>query len=843
MTEPAAEPLFDAGQWQRLRALIEQLDALDADARARALTEIARTDPGLAKHVQALLGSAPETEVEDLCTAVQRTLFPAVDDIPECIGPFRLVHPIGSGGMGTVFLGERSTAEFTQRVALKVLNGDAARVSRMVARERRALASLNHPNITAFIDAGTDAGCAWLAMEYVAGESLLVHCVARKLGISERVLLFEQICAAVAHAHSHLIVHRDLKPTNVLVTAEGTVKLLDFGIALILDPTADQTPATRVFTPEYAAPEQLRGERVTTATDIHALGLILFELVAGARLPLREAERSATPWRASELARAAHETASSEAIREMRGDLGRILAHALAPDPAQRYGSASQMREDLQRWREHRPLAIARPSFRYIATHFIRRNRALVATAVIALLALIGTTAFALWKADEATRMASRAEHAKGFLASLLTDTNPFNPGKGGVSSGDLIDRAAQRLDTEFKGSPTDQIELRQILAASLMRIGEPARSVALQRRNLEQLRERYGADSPRVAEALNGLAQATEDSGDIDAAQGLFEQAWAILEHAGDEHRKQRLTTMTGLAKMANRRSEFAQGQRWYERVLHERLIQEGPESPNIAMDIYDVGVCLLYQEKFPQARDTLQRARAMLVRTVGEGHARFMYVDLGLGLAMAETGEVDAAIQTISGALALARSNLKPGATHIGNILSALARAHWFALDDPAAIAAATESREILAAAKSPGIGTVELMLGRAELRMGNRQALQTLETARQHLQAGLARQARSAKFLAVAGAALGAAHARFGDAEQGEREAREARAQLLRDHPEGGTKLAEIDVYLAEILFALGKTDEARAARGRALATLRRLNGEAHPLVRALIEAQSN
>lgn len=837
MTATTGKPLYDAAHWRRLRELADQLDTLDGDARAAALREVQDADPQLAERVRALLDSESGDDVDALSAAVQRTLPTDAAPMPERIGPFRLLRPLGAGGMGVVYLAERVTPEFTQRVALKLLDGDATRVSRLVARERRALAALNHPNITAFIDAGADGGCAWLAMEHVDGEPLLTYCARHDLSIRERVHLFEQICAAVAHAHGQLVVHRDLKPANVLVTTDGTVKLLDFGIALILDPSAEQTPATRVFTPEYAAPEQLRGERATTATDIHALGLMLFEVMTGTRLPVLERGATHEEWRTAQLARLVDPHAPTGTTRELRGDLGRILAHALAPDPAQRYASALQLREDLQRWREYRPITIARPSVRYVAARFVRRNGALVAVAMIAVLALIGATAFALHQASVATRMAARAEHSKNFLADLLRDANPFASKTSGKSNIALLEGAARRLDAEFFGSPDDQIELRQILAGALSRLGEPKLARSLQQRSVAQIRLRSDERSPQLGDALATLAQTTEDSGDIESARRLFEEAYANLQDAGPAYRKSRLSAMTGLAKMANRRSDFVQGQVWYERVLQERLAQEGPESPDIAMDLYDVGVCALYQEHYAQALDLIQRAHAMLERTLGAGHPRFMYVDLGLGITQASTGDVDAAIKTLSGTLTLARAHLKPGAAHIGVIESALAKAYWFAGDDAAAMASAASSLAVQAAANAPGLGSTELTLGRAQLRLHKREALQTLAASREHLQADSARSAGNARFLAVAHAAHGAALAQFGDAAAGEREAREARANLLSAFPDGGEKLAEIDVYLADVLDAQGKTDEARSTRGEALATFRRVYGNTHPVTRRL------
>lgn len=235
-------PLFAPERWQELRAHIDRLQALDSAARAAEIDRIAGTDAELALALRALA---------DTQAGFDAAASPPMHEaLPEKIGPFRRLREIGAGGMGVVWLAERRGSDFTQRVALKLLDGRVGRLSRLAARERNILAALAHPNITAFVDAGVQEGHAWLAMEYVDGAPLLDYCAQHDLDPRERVRLFDQVCAAVAHAHTQLVVHRDLKPSNVLVNREGVVKLLDFGIALVLDSGDAATPATQVFTPE-----------------------------------------------------------------------------------------------------------------------------------------------------------------------------------------------------------------------------------------------------------------------------------------------------------------------------------------------------------------------------------------------------------------------------------------------------------------------------------------------------------------------------------------------------------------------------------------------------------------
>jgi predicted Ser/Thr protein kinase len=484
-------PLFSAERWNRVRGLLDELSELSPEGQAQRLERIAADDPDLAATLRALLLGTSASTTPSVQTVFER-LLPA-ETMPASIGPFRLCKRIGAGGMGVVYLAERRGADFTQRVALKLLDGDAARMSHLAARERRILAALAHPNITAFIDAGSENARAWLAMEYVDGVPLHDYCQQHTLHTPERVRLFDQVCAAVAHAHSQLVVHRDLKPSNVLVAADGTVKLLDFGIALVLDPNDEQMPATRVFTPEYAAPEQLRGERATTATDVYGLGLMLYELVCDKRLPTLERSGGDAEWTTAELARHAttktqtdtQETSttveSKTLSRLLRGDLGRIIAHALAPKPAQRYASVALLREDLARWLDHRPLTIARPGLGYTIGRFVRRHRLAVAAATIALAALLALTATSLWlaherrlEAERAVAQAQRAEAMQKFMTDVIHQASPDENGGEAISSRQLIEKG-ELLAAGFDKQPDLQAEVLALIGEMYLSIDDNA--------------------------------------------------------------------------------------------------------------------------------------------------------------------------------------------------------------------------------------------------------------------------------------------------------------------------------------------------------------------------------
>ncbi|HET7063280.1 MAG TPA: serine/threonine-protein kinase, partial [Rudaea sp.] len=606
MTEAADLRLFAPERWADVRKLVDRLDPLPPAERARELEALGRDDAELARIARMLLEQTQESVAEPLLRAVDNLFGETRAAMPTRIGPFRLVRRLGAGGMGVVYLAEREGADFTQRVALKLLDTNVARMTRFASRERRILAGLAHPNITAFVDAGSDDVSTWLAMEYVDGETLVDYCQSRNLDLRGRVMLFDQVCAAVAHAHAQLVVHRDLKPSNVLVNAEGAAKLLDFGIAQILDVTDERAPATRVFTPEYASPEQLRGDHATTATDIYSLGLMLYELIAGKRLPTMGRPGDAD-WTTAELARLA--TTQPEAVpdspaapgaaklvaRQLRGDLGRIIAHAVAAEPAHRYASVLQLREDLTRWLEHRPLTIARRKFSYVAARFVRRHRVAVAVGAIAVAGLIGLSIVALWQAQRAQAMAERADRARSFLADMFASADPFST-KGGRTSVDRLRDGAQRIEEHFGDAPETQAELRATIASVLDRIGEPAQARDLMLRSVEQLRQIHGSRAPQVGVALTRLALAREDSGDLDGAHADFSEAYAILQGSGATYAKARIEAVTGLAKLANLRGDFADAERMHESVLKERQESEGPESADIAMDLMNLAADSLY-------------------------------------------------------------------------------------------------------------------------------------------------------------------------------------------------------------------------------------------------------
>lgn len=429
--------------WTRLSPLLDEFLDLAEDARARRLAEVRAQDPELGEALAAMLGQLPEIEREQFMAAPAMPRPPGLSG--QQVGAYTLQREIGQGGMGTVWLARRTDGRYQGEVAIKFLragifgHGDAGRFQ----REGSILARLSHPHIARLLDAGVnpDGAQPYLVLEYIDGEPIDAYCLRLALSTTARLTLFLDVLAAVAHAHTRLILHRDLKPSNILVTAGGEVKLLDFGIAKLLDdasgtgmPTELTALAGNAFTPQFAAPEQLQGGEVTTATDVYALGVLLYMLLSGAHPTVAPTEAPLDRMRAvietepkrlsdAALRRGGPQAKWSQASRklsgELRGDLDTILSKALKKAPGERYANAAALADDLRRFLAHEPIA-ARPDTRlYRVAKFARRNRASVATAAVALVALGVGTGVALWQAREAGRQRVQAE---GLIEFMLTD-------------------------------------------------------------------------------------------------------------------------------------------------------------------------------------------------------------------------------------------------------------------------------------------------------------------------------------------------------------------------------------------------------------------------------------
>lgn len=593
--------------WQKLKAVLNAAMERPSGERSVFVRAACDGDAEMHRQVNSLISAC-----EDTWSFFERPVSP---EAPERefvvtiepgrrIGPYEVIREIGHGGMGTVYLAERADEEFRQQVAIKLIRwGLEEMVVRRFRTERQVLANLQHPKIARLLDGGTTTeGLPYIVMEFVDGLPLLEYCDVRRLDVRDRLALFCQVCEAVHYAHQNLVVHRDLKPSNVLVTPEGVPKLLDFGIAKLLNPDPsspdrDMTAsALRPMTPVYASPEQVRGESVTTATDTYSLGVVLYELLTGQlpyRFPTRQPQELArvisgvepekpsavtgrmreatapgdggTRGTMPEAASRGRPGGAHEWRRRLRGDLDNIILKALRKEPTRRYASVEQFSEDIRRHLEGHPV-IARPdTLRYRAGKFIMRHRAGVAAAALLLLAVLGgwlaTARQARVAEAERSKAERRFEDVRKLANTLLFDLHDAIRNLPGSTKGRelLLSKALEHLDNlsaESRGNPA----LERELATAYMRVGDlrgggvssnlgDSGGAAKSYRKALEIRRSLAADRPddldlqlELAESHNSVGNAERVAGNPEAALRHYRTAVQIAElclAARPRHRK----------------------------------------------------------------------------------------------------------------------------------------------------------------------------------------------------------------------------------------------------------------------------------------------------------------
>jgi hypothetical protein len=527
---------IDKHRWTVLSPLLDELLDADEGVRRLRLAHIRDTDSDLADDLSGLLRRQAVIDKEGFLDGVA-TPLPAEPTLAgRIVGNYTLERLLGRGGMGAVWLAHRSDGRFAGRAAVKLLNLsllNRAGTDRF-KREGSALARLTHPNIARLIDAGvTGEGQPHLVLEYVEGEPIDRWCEARALDVDARVRLFLQVVDAVAHAHSKLILHRDLKPPNILVTPEGQVKLLDFGIAKLLDDEHPHTSSAltkfpgHAFTPEYAAPEQVQGAEVTTATDVYALGVLLYSLLTS-RHPT--ADPSQTPVDRLRAVVDMDPIRPSDTVRALRGDLDNIIAKALKKMPAERYRTVAGLGEDLQRYLNKQPVGARADSLSYRVGRFVSRNRTAVGAAAAALLTVVTATGVSMWQAhdarmqrDHARALSARNNVVVEFVSSMLTEVVPAEQP---IRVGDLLERS-QSVLLGAETRPDMQAAILNILATYFLNSGDVTKAQPLLARSLELTRNT--ADVALRAELLCGDALAASMRGLPQEAQARMQEARAL--------------------------------------------------------------------------------------------------------------------------------------------------------------------------------------------------------------------------------------------------------------------------------------------------------------------------
>lgn len=679
---------MDKSQWNRLQSLFEGAVALQSIERDAYLNTHCSDDPVLRLQVESLIAASDSASAAlgGAIGGVAREL--AAELAPgQRMGPWELVRGIGHGGMGAVFLARRADGEYEAQVAVKLIG--VARTAEHLRRfrsERQILASLDHPNIARMLDGGTtDQGLPWVAMEYVDGLPLDRYCAEHSLTVTHRLGLFLDICDAVRYAHQHLVVHRDLKPGNILVTTEGVPKLLDFGIAKLLapgDPDAHETgTAIRLMTPAYASPEQLRGSTITVASDVYALGVVLYELLTG-KLPhavagktLLEIERTVCEVMPEPPSAVAPEATR----RRLRGDLDTIVMTALQKEPQRRYGSVERLADDVHRHLAALPVLARGDTRAYRVGRFLRRHRLGAAVAASAI-ALLG--AFAITTSIQARRLAverdaatlarANAEQVAEFLTSVFEVSDPSESRGQTVTARELLDEGAKRVASQLTGQPAVQATMMRVIGNVYGTLGLHDRSRPLLEQALKQHLELYGAANDETATSQLALAVLFQDLGDVKSAEPLFRQALATREALyGLEHARVS-EALSELAYLLQTNGDNAGAEALFRRALAQNRRLYPPGDPHIASTMTKLARSLRESGKLVEAEPLLREALAIQRAAHGNTHPDVASTLRNLGSLLRDRGSLDEADTLFQEAIALRRAVLGDVHPEMANTLN---------------------------------------------------------------------------------------------------------------------------------------------------------------------------
>ncbi len=597
------------------------------------------------------------------------------------VGRYRVVRELGRGGMAVVYLAERADGQFSQKVALKLIKRgiDTDDVVRRFDLERQILALAGHPNIARLLDGGVGPdGLPFFAMEYVEGQPIDQYCDRLQLTVKARLQLFLQIAQAVGYAHRNLVVHRDIKPSNILVDQEGQAKLLDFGIAKLLDPEAAThltRTDTRLMTPMFASPEQVRGGQVTTASDVYQLGLLLYMLLTGCwPYPVAESEAlavaraiaQAEPSRPStvitrkEMHRPGESEIDSAAIsearsttllrlqRELAGDLDRILLMALRKEPERRYGSVAQLIDDIERYLQGRPVAARADTLVYRVSKFVRRNAAASLTAAAALVLIVALAVYytlqLTWERDRARRAAAHATRVSEFLRGLFAVSAPTRSKGEAVTARQLLDRGAWQVVEGLEGQPELQADMMILMGDVYRELAHFAEAKTLLDAAVRLRREAPGEDALGLAAALFAQARLNAETGE----PGSLATAARILGE-----------------------------------VLRIRQHVLGPDHPEVARVLAESGRVFMLQGNYEAARQDQEHALAILEARLGPDDAEVGLVLMNLGEVLIEVREFEVAKQQLERAINILGRVYEPDHPHIANALALLANALRFTND----------------------------------------------------------------------------------------------------------------------------------------------------------------
>ena len=693
-------------RWQRIEELFEAAVELEPEQRAELLNKECAGDTVLFKQVESLIlsereaGSFIHQAIGEAARRIdQHQAQPAVG---QRIGPYEIIKEIGHGGMGAVYLAHRADDAYQKKVAIKLVRGGIAtsELLRRFRSERQILANLDHPHIARLLDGGTtDSGTPYVVMEYVEGIPFDDYCDVNSLSIEDRIRLFRKICSAVQYAHQNLVVHRDIKPGNILVTAHGEPKLLDFGIAKLLksdEPfvtVAETRAGLAAMTPEYASPEQFRGEAITTASDVYSLGVVLYELLAGRRpyninrQQLREIERAICEQepdrpstavtrkeravtidndddetRANTVKQSA--SAADKLRRRLRGDLDNIVMMAMRKEPSRRYASAEQLSEDLRRHLLGLPVTARPATFGYRTQKFVRRNAIGVAATSAVFVLIAALAGFYTWRLagerDRARVEAAKAARVSEFMTGLFEVSDPSQSKGETITAKELLERGANRIKEELADQPEVQATMMNVMGTVYLSLGLYDRAEPLLEESLSIRRRLYGEKNTEVAGSLLSIGRLHYARGDYDGAEAFCRQALELNREIFGSDSLEVARSMNLLATALNGKGDYSAAESMFRQVIELRRKRQGTQHADVLTNLSSLSAVLI-DKGDNEAAESIMREIVDLRRSLYGDRNPQLAIDINnLAAARYSRGELDGAEQLFREALSLRRTVL---------------------------------------------------------------------------------------------------------------------------------------------------------------------------------------
>jgi serine/threonine-protein kinase len=630
-------------RWREVERVFAEALELPADQREKFIASALSVDATIRSELVALLAAHQQLDQEvpnvdflarldaERAAALLEAVSLAEHWEGRTLGAYRILREAGRGGMGTVYLAERADDQYRKQVAIKIVRQGlfGERNVHRFLEERQILALLEHPHIARLLDGGVSPeGLPYLVMEYIEGTRIDQYVRERGLTLEPQLALFLQICQAVQLAHGNLVVHRDLKPSNILVTALGETKLLDFGIAklLTLEAEAGSTgTGVRPMTLGYASPEQVRGEAVTIASDIYALGVLLYELLTGVH-PYRSSDSTPAhtlerlilekdPERPSAVATGSH-------ARRLRGDLDTIVLTAMHKEPKRRYATAEQLAADVRRYLDRLPITARADTWSYRAQKFVRRHRAGVAAAFGFIVILIGFSAVTAASAKRALDERAKAEQTAAFLSELFTISDPSIARGQSITARELLDRGATRIEKELRDQPSVRAQMMSSIGSAYSGLGLYEQAKHLLEGAVSLRRSLQHRARPELAASLYQLAYLLRQQGEFDAAEPLFRESLAIRRSLfGDKHETV-IESLNGLAFLLRGRGDFAASESLYREALsHARVVLDHSD-PRLAETIQSLASALFGLGKHQEAEPLFHEAVTLQLHFLGPDH-----------------------------------------------------------------------------------------------------------------------------------------------------------------------------------------------------------------------------